>query len=200
MNHKYISSDSLLKHKLDNANALAFMLGGKATFTLKSLKTDVHFTFKVYNSTKVENFKKVSNPDFKFVHLMTGKDNTRSYTYMGFIKKYKGSWVFVLDKGNVEKRRKPKVDNDTPGVIAFTYVWEKLLNGIQMPMLEFWSAGTCSGCGRLLTNEKSIELSMGPVCGNRHKKLMEELNERILQRRNEGLQKIAEAKTKQRPQ
>jgi hypothetical protein len=194
INHKHVPSDSLLKHKLDKTNALAFMLGGKATFTLKSLKTGDHFTYKIFNSTKWEGMKKVSDPDFKFVHLMTGKDNTRSYTYAGFIKRQGRGWVFVVDKGNTAKGRKALVTENTPGIVAFKFVWENFNMGVELPLLEFWSAGTCAGCGRMLTNEKSIELSMGPVCGSRHKALMAELNERIAERRTQAIQKIVVAK------
>ena len=197
INHTHSKSDSLLKHKLNNADALAFMLGGKATFTLKSLQTGKHFTYKVFNSSKFANGVKTSNPFFKFVHLMTGSDNERSYTYTGYIRATGESWSFDIDKGNVEKGRKAKVTEQTLGVIALNFVFNNLLIGKEMPFLEFWSSGACSGCGRLLTNEKSLELSMGPVCLPRHKKLLKALEASIQARKMEAVRKIV-LKTQQK--
>ncbi|MEO6305571.1 MAG: DUF6011 domain-containing protein [Bacteroidia bacterium] len=199
ISHKHSHSDSLLKHKLNNAEALAFMLGGKSTFTLKSLKTGKHFTYKVFNSKVFSNGSAVQNPDFKFVHLMTGSDNQISYTYMGFIKKQNSNWVFILDKGNKEKNRLAKLNENTPGVIAFNFVWDNLMIGREMPLLEFWSSGSCAVCGRLLTNEKSVELAMGPVCGPRNKKLMEELNAKINERKMQAVNKIVVQTQKKNP-
>jgi hypothetical protein len=190
--------DNLQTHKLDNADALAFILGGNSTFTLKSLQSGNHFTYKVNDSKRRDKYtgKNERYPFLKFINVRIGA----SYVYMGTIQFRNGDWFFILDQGrkagNGKPERRAEVLATQKEVVAFTFVWERLWEGRTMPMLEFWAAAQCCRCGRKLTDEKSIEVAMGPVCGGKHKQMMIELEQRIAQRKQIAIQQIEQNKQK----
>jgi len=128
-----------------------FMRGGKATFTVRSKKTGVRFTYKVTTP-------KGDAHAVYFVRVLTGPDNYTNYKYIGYVR---GG---TFTHGGAKAKAGP----DAPSVVAFAYT-HKAANGSNETLpeaLEFRHAGKCCCCGRKLTDPLSIELGIGPVCGN----------------------------------
>lgn len=153
--------------------ALAFMLAGNATFTLRSLKTMARFTYNVrrvccdqckrdYAGRKVQSCKKCSchlddrNTKY-FVSVLTGSDNERDYSYMGMLVTVEGRLVFT-------STRNSKVGAEAPSYKAFTWTFGHLQVGKLSSGVEIWHAGKCGKCGRKLTVPSSIAIGIGPEC------------------------------------
>lgn len=176
-------------HKLKNEDALAFLLGGRARFTLKSLETSVDFSFEIKNQKVKQGNKKVDNPNLKFVFLFIGAGTQvrgSEYGYFGYIVKTRNGW---------EYRDSPKSafsNNLERGIVGFKFVFQKLLNGAALPKLEIWHQGICACCGRALKLSESIELGWGPVCLGRRVELRAQLEREVETRRVEA-NKVANA-------
>lgn len=170
-------------HKLKNEDALAFMLGGRARFTLKSLETSVDFSFEIQDQKIKQGNKRVNNPNLKFVSLFIGAGTQvkgRAYAYFGYIVKTTNGWSY---------RDSPKSkfsNNLETGIVGFKFVFQRLLNGAALPKLEIWHEGICACCGRALKLSESIELGWGPVCLGRRVELRKKLEEEVELRRLEA--------------
>jgi hypothetical protein len=128
------------------AEIIRFMMAGKSRFTLVSLKTEQRFTYRV---TKSEG----DNPVY-FVSLLTGQDNTSSFSYFGYIKRgifYHGG-------------QKARVGADAPSVKAFSWAYQGFISGTVKEQLQFWHEGRCGRCGRALTVPESVRTGFGPEC------------------------------------
>lgn len=137
--------------KLDPKDALNFILAGKATFTLVSVKTGVRYTYRV-------NRPKATDPHF--VRLLTGPENTRNYAYMGRI----SGGQYIHDRRNRAGRE------DAPAAAGFRKVYYKLVSrdyAWVAANVEIWHSGKCGCCGRLLTVPESIATGIGPVCAGK---------------------------------
>lgn len=132
----------------DPAEALAFVRGGKAVFTLVSKRSGVRFTFKVqYNDDSLS-----------FVHLRTGKwdaEGEEPWTYVGVIR----------DGERFDLTKKSQLLGTSDPIKAITWTMTQLAGG-QLPsdQLEFWHEGQCSACGLPLTDPESIKRGFGPTC------------------------------------
>jgi hypothetical protein len=127
---------------------MGFILGGKATFTLKSEKTGKHYTYKVTEADSREG----SDWTSWFVANLTDGDK---YHYLGMIGQ----------KGESPPSFRPK--HDGANAKGFGWFFKKLSRGEETPQLEFWHEGSCCKCGRALTNPESIQTGIGPVCKER---------------------------------
>jgi hypothetical protein len=131
--------------KLTNETVMSYILGGNATITIKSLVTGVHFTYNVRTSN--------DNNGTYFVSLLNGSDNENNYAYMGII------------RGNVfASAGKVKVHRNAPSVIAFMWVFERIMSKSLTEKVEVWHSGKCGRCGRKLTVVESISSGFGPEC------------------------------------
>lgn len=128
---------------------MEFCLAGNAKFTLKSLKTETRFTYRISLS---------KDKNVAFVSLLTGPDNEESYSYFGNIRPR--NWSYWDGK-------KAKISLDSPGAVAFRWFWGNLKRKSAMKDLEFWHSGACGRCGRTLTVPESIASGFGPECANR---------------------------------
>lgn len=160
------------QHQLTDHDAIRrFILGGKATFTVKNTQTGRRFTFRVEcKRDLVKNGRGVKSP--YFVSLMTGSDNESSYSYFGYIRTNDNADGY---KDFVHGGRKAKVPENAGPVAAFRWLWT-LINGrnsdgskrsntlADYPSVEFWHEGHCCCCGRLLTVPESIATGIGPIC------------------------------------
>lgn len=124
--------------------ALSFILGGNARFTLRSTKTQTRYTYRVRSSKD----KKVH-----FVRLLTDTNNEGSYTYLGMVK-----------HGEFKLTDKSKSSYDSPPVHAFTWTLAHLQRGSLPAALEIWHDGHCGRCGRALTVPSSLASGFGPEC------------------------------------
>lgn len=131
-------------HKIERPQeAIAFLLAGKARFTLVSPRTGARFTYRVAATEQGNAW---------FVSLMTGTDNESGFSYLGLLRQ---DGTFGRTKGS-------KVSADAPGYQAFDFAVRCLRAG-RLP-IEFWHEGRCGKCGRTLTVPTSIRSGIGPEC------------------------------------
>jgi hypothetical protein len=139
--------------KLTNASDVKrYVLAGKATITLKSLKTGTRYTYRINQKTNNDGTK---TPHF--VSVMFGPDNTTDFLYMGSIfegSKYRHTKNSKVQENDVRER-------------AFCYVWLRVLDGLLPSDVEVWHSGTCGRCGRKLTVPESIANGIGPECATK---------------------------------
>lgn len=133
--------------KIDTA--LEFLFAGKAIFTVKSTKTGKHFTYKVSEPKTPKGNKQVH-----FISLLTGSDNESDYQY----------FATIFDKKAYMHGRRSRIGADAPGVVAFKYTLEHLLQGDLDTRVQIFHEGRCCKCGRKLTHPESIESGIGPEC------------------------------------
>lgn len=126
----------------------AFVLAGRAVFTLLNTKTGNRFTFRV----AVPRRKRA--PESMWVGtvgVLTGPNNERDYTYIGT----------VFDNGNfrpsrnLTRRRSAQV---------FEWAWRRLMKSGLPECVQLWHEGRCGRCGRALTDPESIARGLGPTC------------------------------------
>jgi hypothetical protein len=127
------------------ATTKTFMLAGRARVTVVSQKTGVRFTFRVAVRTGDP-----TSPHF--VSLLTGPDNTSSYTFMG-----------TIFDGKVYRTGR-SFNKDAPAAKAFAWVWSYVSRGELPPHCEIWHEGCCGKCGKPLTVPSSIAIGLGPDC------------------------------------
>ena len=65
-------------NQLENNDIKTFIFAGKAIFTITNTNTGNRFTYRV---------RKAKDNDIYFVSVLTGSDNTSSYSFIGYIKK-----------------------------------------------------------------------------------------------------------------
>jgi hypothetical protein len=126
-----------------------FILAGRATFTIVSLKTSTRFTYRV----------KVCENDasLHFVQVLTGPDNTADYRYLGIIRR----GVFFHTK-------KSSIAPTAPCAVAFAWFWRNTVSRADIGGLaEIHHEGRCGRCGRLLTVPESIQSGFGPECATK---------------------------------
>lgn len=138
------------KNELKMDKALDFILAGKSTFTIKSVVTGKHFTYKVTQPKKNMNEKK----SVHFVKLMTGTDNENNFTF----------FATVFDKAAYMHSKKSRIGADAQGVRAFRWFLNNLMNGTVNGQVELFHEGCCGRCGRKLTTPESVETGFGPEC------------------------------------
>jgi len=145
-------ANAITRKKFDSAvNALQFLQGGKATFTLQSLRTSVHFTYRMNESEDGKCF---------FVSVLTGPDNTSraSYSYLGYIS---------AESGEFRSSRKSRIAASDKRFVAFDWSYRALSAGKLPGTLEVWHEGRCCRCGRALTVPESVASGLGPECAER---------------------------------
>jgi len=123
--------------------AREFILAGDALFTLRSLRTDQHYTFKV---------QKAQNAERWFVKLLVSPDE---FKYMGTID---GSPPAFRLTG------KSQYEPESTPVRAFKFAFGWVCQGSIPTDLEIKHSGKCGRCGKTLTNPISIDRGIGPEC------------------------------------
>lgn len=159
---------------------VAFILGGNATFTLRSQKTGSRFTYNVtrvccfnckrdFTGRKAESCKTCRchlGANSYFVSLLSGSDNERDYTYLGMLVPAvrdsetgpgTETWKFI-------RTARSRVGDEAPSYRAFTWTIGRLMVGVEPDGVEIWHAGKCGICGRKLTVPSSIAIGIGPDC------------------------------------
>lgn len=138
------------RHRITStADALAFVLGGNAIFTVESGKTGTRFTYRV---------RKPKEDSPHFVQLLRGPDNAADYSFLGSI----------FDGKTYHHGRKSKIGQDAPSAKAWAWLWQLLVSGKPMPdLLGFWHEGRCARCGRELTVPSSLATGFGPECAHK---------------------------------
>ena len=130
---------------MDPRAAMAFMLAGRSTVTLVSLRTGARFTYgvrRVYPGVPLYS-----------VGLLAGPDNERDYKRLA-----------KICDGRVSLVANSCAGEGSPSYVALRWVWEHLSRGAMPPRVEVWHEGRCGRCGRKLTVPGSIEVGIGPDC------------------------------------
>ena len=134
-----------MEHILDNNQAKAFILAGKATFTVQNADTGRRFTFNVVKP-------KEHTPHF--VKVLTSPDNEGGYSYLGTI----------FDGQTYRHGRKSRISQDAQSAKVFDWFWRHLLTDDLPEAINVYHEGCCGRCGRKLTVPGSILMGYGPEC------------------------------------
>ena len=140
--------------KLEGAAVAAFALAGNATFTVQSRKTGTRFTYRVSYPRDKETGK-VDRTAPLFVSVLTGPENTRDYTYLGYIRRD----LYLHGK-------KSRISADAPSAIAFEWFFRAMTQN-RLEACEVFHNGHCGRCGRVLTVPESIRSGIGPECAKK---------------------------------
>jgi hypothetical protein len=121
-----------------------FFFGGRAVFTLQSLKTGMHYTYEVSTYNDDAPF---------FVRLRTGDGES---FYM----------CTVFDRKHIKLTKKSCFDEVSTPYKAVKYFFDRVIvQSRELPALvKFFHEGQCCKCSRPLTNPLSIKLGIGPTC------------------------------------
>jgi hypothetical protein len=93
-----------------------------------------------------------------FLGVLTGPDNTASYTYAGVLRQ----------DGTVAITKKSKYDAGSVPVKVATWAIRQVMQGKALPDgYTIHHAGRCCRCGRLLTTPESVIQGMGPECASK---------------------------------
>jgi hypothetical protein len=132
-------------------DAESFMLAGKATVTLVSVKTGARFTYRI-----------TASPDktCHFVALLSGSDNEGDYKYLGRIAR-------TMFWGGRKVPREGDIGRDAPSMKAFAWAWQRVVSGQLPESLEIWHEDRCGRCARKLTVPSSISRGFGPECSTK---------------------------------
>jgi hypothetical protein len=140
-----IANENMIK--FENETSLKeFILGGKAIFTLESIKTNRRYTYKI---------KKSKDNKIYFVSYLYGNDNMLNYRYLA-----------NMDNDlNFKLTQKSPYKLDSFPVAAVKFFIDIVKKNIPIPNgLNVYHSIYCSKCGRLLTDPASIKSGIGPIC------------------------------------
>lgn len=124
----------------------AYVLGGKAIFTLYSEKTKLRYTFRIVAPKDKEWYR---------IERLFGDDNTKDYRTIGVFRLHDLLYTKFNHYGPAESQIK--------------YFLNVLWGPLSWPeTMYFYPSGRCARCGRLLTTPDSIETGFGPKCRGRY--------------------------------
>lgn len=127
-----------------------FILGGKAIFTVSNGKGD-HYTFRVTHKEGNAKYGPVW-----FVSVLSGPDNTASYTYLGMLD---------AEMGVVKLTAKSAFADDSPAVKVLRWAVRQVYDRKELPAgYAIQHNGQCARCARMLTVPESIDSGFGPEC------------------------------------
>ena len=128
--------------------ALEFIFGGNARFTLTSTASGKHFTFKASKG-------KTDGTPF-FIKLLNGPNNAwdGDWLYIGFVPEGE------RDKLIAGRRGHP----NAPSFTALAWMLRRLAADKFLEALVVQHDGSCGVCGRELTDPISVATGIGPVC------------------------------------
>ena len=122
-----------------------YLRGGSAEFTLQSIKTGSHHTYRL---------RQIPNGTGFFVTRLVGADNEHDYRYLGIMSDAIDRLIATKATGYIG-----------PSFNALDWFLRCLAaNCEKLSQVEFLHSGKCSKCGRKLTSPESIKRGMGPGC------------------------------------
>lgn len=139
--------------RFDNyAHLATFMFAGNATITLRSIKTQTRFTYRIKKVPEDS-----EGPVGYFVAVLTGPQNTNDFTYLGHI--YKSTRDYTHG-------RKSKIGIEAPSSAAWEWFYNCAfsIESLRPETVEIWHEGRCGRCNRKLTVPESIASGIGPEC------------------------------------
>lgn len=148
-----------MEHRLTQKDAIDFIFGGAALFTVRDTEKGTRYTYKIAKSKS----NKEDKPPL-FVRVLSGSDNTKNYTFLGTI----------FGESKYQHSKKSKAREDAPSVRAIKWLLNRLVNQTLPDKIEIWHEGVCCRCGRSLTVPESIESGYGPECVKHRKHRVEQ--------------------------
>lgn len=141
------------QYKVELEKSLELILAGNCTITFKNELNQKRFTY------KIKKFKR--NENLFFVHVLSGCNNEKDYSYLGRI------IVKNLEQKQIEfdSSKGSKISTDALSFKGFKYLIEATT--IHHKMNEnmcIYHEGKCARCGRKLTDPDSIIRGIGPEC------------------------------------
>jgi|WetSurMetagenome_2_1015567.scaffolds.fasta_scaffold622148_2 hypothetical protein len=134
-----------------------FVLAGRAMFTIKSLATGKHYSYRVARVPQRDESGRPP-PFIWFVSVRTSGDNL--WEYMGNLE---GEHILTF---RLTGRTRHLITDER--YLAFDWFRRKVLEGGTVPnTLEVWHEGRCAACGRPLSDPSSITRGFGPDCAER---------------------------------
>ena len=134
----------------DPRDIRSFVLAGDALFTLENVDTGNHYTYRVRKSERTRS-------EYRFVSVLHRPENAdaKDYSYIGMI----------AGASHLTRTKAVHISPDAQSVKAFNWFWELVRAGKPLPQqVQFWHAGRCARCGRVLSVPSSIASGVGPEC------------------------------------
>lgn len=125
-----------------------YMLAGKAKVTIVSKRSGARFTYEIVHARG-----NATASSVHFVRVLVGPDNSRDFQFLGTI----------FNAHEYRHGVRSLISPDAPSAKAFAWTWRNL----DSQEIEVWHSGTCSRCGRELTDPDSIARGLGPVCAEK---------------------------------
>lgn len=148
-----------MSHQLTSkTQVLQFILGGNATITTVSPKTQKRLTFKI----KSHDGAAPPNRMF-FVSLLNGPDNEEDYVFLGTLRVHGVPASMSYTPG---KKSRVTVDADSQQFWLWFAAWAGHDSDRVMRM-NYYHEGRSGRCNRKLTVPESIESGFGPECAGR---------------------------------
>ena len=129
----------------DASAAMDYLFAGKGIVTLRSVRTGMHFTFKVARPKGHQ----PGGPLFDSVLVGGGE-----YRYLGMLS---GAREFRTTAKSCPAK-------DTKAATASKFCVDGLNSGVIPDMLEISHEGRCGHCARLITTPSSLASGIGPEC------------------------------------
>jgi len=144
-------------------DSLKYILGGDATFTLLSVISGTRFTYRCSQSVEYVDNKPVKK-DMFFLNVLTGPNNQTDFKYACVIDKTNNPNFYTL-----RFTKKSNMTAEAPSMVAINAVLNILQSSVQhinsfRKKLKIYHDGTCSNCGRKLTDPISVAVGRGPIC------------------------------------
>jgi hypothetical protein len=142
-------------------DAASYALAGNAIVTLKSRKTEQHFTYKIQARRNDDGKRDAPHASLFFVSVLRGPDNGNDYGYLGVMERKLEGLTFRTTK-------KSCLSDAAPATQAFRFFHKTVLCSHCLPgQLEVRHEGSCGRCGRLLTVPESVDRGIGPECASK---------------------------------
>jgi len=137
---------------------LGFVRAGHAIFTVQNA-TGTHYTYRV----RAKDFGDGTGTKH-FVELLTGPDNTSSYTYLGMLTS-PALDTMTGKPPHVILTKKSRMPATALPVRVFDWALRTLAQQQAVPDgYAIRHAGRCGRCGRMLTVPESLDRGIGPEC------------------------------------
>lgn len=141
------------------AERLAYILGGKAVFTIQSHNTGRAFTYRIQSAKKDKTQQWSTNNQDRstfFVSLLIGPDNSEDFQYFAFLRR--------TNTHNMELRTKEPYSTAFKN---FHWIWNAIVAESHEDSYDFLPSRACARCGRTLTVAESIRAGFGPECAGK---------------------------------
>ena len=142
------------------------IFAGRAVITIENGLTGKWFTYRISESKKCRDLR-------HWVNVLTGNDNTHSYTYMGTIY---GGKTFRLNASS-------RIGAGALSFKAFDRFFHDLMYfGRLNENMHIYHSGVCARCGRTLTVPESLTSGIGPECAKLTANSIYELRKKKLEK------------------